>query len=304
MARLERRLPANVAGDFFVDASCIDCGTCMWMAPKTFDEVGDQSRVHTQPTTAEETRLAELALIACPTASIGLERKDSARALAAAAAAFPRPIAHDAAGRPELFHCGFHDEQSFGAASWLIVRPQGNVLIDVPRWSEPLVQRIEALGKVALLFLTHRDDVADQAKFAARLGCRRVMHADDLGDATRDIEQGITGIEPVALAPDLLVLPTPGHTEGSACLLFTPPDRPDAATLFSGDHLAWSAERGHLYAFRGACWFDWNVQRASMERLTRYDFARVLPGHGAPIELAAAAMHVSLARCIEWMATA
>jgi len=41
----------------------------------------------------------------------------------------------------EVFHCGFHSAASFGAASYLIVRPQSNVLVDSPRFAGPLVRR-------------------------------------------------------------------------------------------------------------------------------------------------------------------
>jgi len=49
MASSARRLPTNVPGDFFVDQTCIDCDTCRWMAPETFDRAEEQSRVHRQP---------------------------------------------------------------------------------------------------------------------------------------------------------------------------------------------------------------------------------------------------------------
>jgi ferredoxin len=90
MATIARRLAANVPGDFYVDESCIDCGACMWIAPKTFDEKDERSFVHRQPQTREEQDLAELALVACPTSSIGTATH---RDLARAAAAFPRRFA-------------------------------------------------------------------------------------------------------------------------------------------------------------------------------------------------------------------
>jgi len=71
--------------------------------------------------------------------------------------------------------------------------------------------------------------------------------------------------------------------------------------LFTGDHLAWSPRRGHLYAFRDACWYSWSEQVHSMERLLDYSFEWVLPAHGRPVRLARAAMHESLLRCVEWM---
>src|SRR5262245_13036221 len=86
MARLEHRLPQNADGDFFVDDSSIDCDACRQIAPATFRDHGDQSSVGRQPGTAEETRLALMALVACPTASIGTVSHRSARD---AARAFP-----------------------------------------------------------------------------------------------------------------------------------------------------------------------------------------------------------------------
>jgi len=74
--------PATVPGDYFVDASCIDCGACRWIAPATFDGVDGYARVHRQPRSALERRDAARALVACPTASIGARDKAELRAAA------------------------------------------------------------------------------------------------------------------------------------------------------------------------------------------------------------------------------
>ncbi len=61
----------------------------------------------------------------------------------------------------------------------LVTRPAGfggNVLVDSPRFAGSLVRRIEEMGGVSLMFLSHRDDIADHAKFSAHFGCPRVMH--------------------------------------------------------------------------------------------------------------------------------
>src|SRR5579885_366946 len=159
MATLKKRLSANVAGDFFVDATCIDCDTCRWMAPETFRDQNDKSYVHHQPQTPAETQRALMALTACPTSSIGtVERHDMSPVFSA----FPDKIDDN------VSHCGYHSEDSFGAASYLIVRPEGNVLIDSPRFAGPLVKRLEERGGVKTLFLTHGDDVADHQKFHER----------------------------------------------------------------------------------------------------------------------------------------
>lgn len=287
MAARAKRLDSNSPGDFYVDATCIDCGTCRWLAPASFDAEGERSRVYRQPARGGDVAQARLALLACPVSAIGTETKHDLRE---ARAAFPRPIENG------VHHCGYHARSSFGAASYLIVRPGGNILVDSPRFAGPLVKRLEALGGVRTMFLTHRDDVADHARFRAHFGCERILHADDIGPGTEGIERPIEGRDPVRLDDELLILPVPGHTRGSACLLYR------EKFLFSGDHVAWSPALGHLYAFRRACWHDWHELRRSMARLAGYDFEHVLPGHGWPCRFPRGQMRAEMAKCLEWTA--
>src|SRR5262249_1644517 len=133
------------------------------------------------------------------------------------------------------------------------------------------------------------------AKFRAHFDCERVLHADDVEADTAGVERQLRGEDPVELAPDLVVIPVAGHTPGSACLLWR------GEFLFTGDHLAWSHRLDNLYAFRDACWMDWNVQIASMKRLAAYDFEWVLPGHGRRCTFPRDEMRRRMARCIEWM---
>jgi glyoxylase-like metal-dependent hydrolase (beta-lactamase superfamily II)/ferredoxin len=297
MADSKRRHAGNVAGEFFVDTTCIDCDTCRWMAPGTFHDVGDQSAVHRQPADDEAKLAAAQALISCPTASIGQEKPDGAL-LERAQASFPVPVAEN------VSFCGYTSKDSFGAASYLIQRPDGNVLVDSPRFAAPLVKRLEELGGVKWLVLSHQDDVADHAKFSRRFGCTRVMHiddihaddihVDDIHGSTQDVEIKVEGTEPVRITPDMLFIPTPGHTRGSACLLH-------GKFLFTGDHLAYSPAKGHLFAFRSAMWYRWTVQIESMKRLRGYEFQWVLPGHGRRHHADPMAMRESLDKCIEWM---
>jgi glyoxylase-like metal-dependent hydrolase (beta-lactamase superfamily II) len=290
MAQMALRLDSNVPGDFFVDSSCIDCDAFLVIAPAVFHDAGDHSAVHHQPRTEEETLAAQRALISCPTASIGTVEKHDLRA---AVASLPELLADDGTG--DVYRCGYTSESSFGAISYLIRRGDGNLLIDSPRYTLPLVQNIEALGGVRRMLLTHQDDVADHEKFHERFGCERVLHRDDVRGRTQSVELQPEGHEPLEVAPGVLMIPTPGHTRGHAVFLH------DGRFLFTGDHLAWSEARGHLYAFRSACWYSWSEQIRSMERLLDYSFEWVLPGHGHPIHLPPGAMHASLERCVAWM---
>jgi glyoxylase-like metal-dependent hydrolase (beta-lactamase superfamily II)/ferredoxin len=265
MARRESRLPENAAGEFYVDETCIDCATCRVVAPATFSRLPRQlSYVHRQPADEAQTRRALMALVACPTASIGTS---SGRPAGEGVEAFPEPLAEG------VFYCGFSAEASFGASSYLVVRPQGNVLVDSPRAAGPLLRRVAGLGGVRLMFLTHRDDVADHVRWRARFGCERILHGGDLTADTGGVERTLAGDEPVRLADDLLAIPTPGHTAGSACLLYRD------TFLFTGDHLMATEDGTRLFASRSVCWHSWPQQVRSLERLLDFRFEWVLPGH-------------------------
>ncbi len=122
-------------------------------------------------------------------------------------------------------------------------------------------------------FLTHRDDVADADKYAARFGSTRTIHRLELA-AQPAAERVIEGRDPVSLAPGFVAIPTPGHTRGHCVLLY------DGRFLFSGDHIWWSRAHGRLTASPEVCWYSWREQVASVALLERYDFEWVLPGHG------------------------
>src|SRR5438874_5330535 len=183
MARFDDRLPENAPGDFYVDSTCIDCDTCRQIAPETFAESrrAQASVVQAQPGDAAATQKALMALVACPTASIGTVHKHDVRP---AKAAFPEAIADG------VYYCGYCSEASFGASSYLIVREGGNVLVDSPRFSSSLRDRIAALGGARYLVLSHQDDVADHERWSKAFGCERVMHE---ADSARGVERVIDG---------------------------------------------------------------------------------------------------------------
>lgn len=291
MADFAKRLGQNVDGEFFVDDSCIDCDTCRQIAPATFRDHGAHSSVYQQPRTADQWQRAAMALVSCPTASIGTRSHRTARA---GVEAFPERLFDD------VFFCGFTAEASFGAWAYLIVRPAergGNVLVDSPRFAMPLVRRLEHMGGVRLMVLTHRDDVADHDRFASHFGCTRVMHARD-GAARLGVEHVADGDAPVPLDDDLLAIPTPGHTRGHQVLLYR------EQALFTGDHLAWSPTRRRLVAFRDVCWYSWPEQIQSMAKLLRYRFSWVLPGHGRIHHAAPDEMRRHLEDCLARMSHA
>ncbi len=289
MARIADRLAQNAEGDLFIDSTCIDCGTCRQMLPPVYAPGDGFSYVRRQPEAPEETHRALMALVACPTGSIGTL---SRRNVAAAASSFPEPADGD------VFFCGYTSDNSFGAWSYLVRRPEGNLLVDSPRAAAPLMKRIGEMGGVATMLLTHRDDVADHDRFRKAFGCRRVLHARDGAALGGAAELLLEGDEPVEIHPGLLAIPTPGHTRGHVVYLWR------KTFLFSGDHLAFSPRRRQLVGFRDVCWHSWEEQTRSMERLLDFDFTWVLPGHGERFRAASpGAMRTELERCVAWMKT-
>ncbi len=284
MANLRKKLPLNVPGEFFVDSTCIDCDTCRQLAPHVFGDSGENSFVQHQPDAAER-RAAVRALLACPTGSIGTLGRNEAHDVKND---FPLVI------EDNVYYCGFNSPKSYGGNSYFIRHPEGNWLIDSPKFLPYLVGRLEALGGIRYLFLTHRDDVADADRYAQHFGCQRIIHRLEL-NAQPDSEIILDGMEPRTLTPGFVVIPTPGHTAGHCVLLAG--DR----FLFTGDHLSWYRDEQCLSASRDYCWYSWAEQTESMARLCDYRFEWVLPGHGQRVKLPPGAMRRELDVLLEWM---
>ncbi|MQL97560.1 hypothetical protein Taro_030255, partial [Colocasia esculenta] len=180
------RRPQNAEGDFFVDERCIDCDACRWLAPETFRRVGGQSAVFRQPNSEEE-RFRALQIT------------------------FPLPI--DEQSLPGVYHCGYHSEKTYGATSYLIVHPEGNILVDSPKYKEILARRIDVLGGVRYMFLTHKDDVGDHQLWSKRFSCERILHSGDVDLSTADVEMQLYGDGPWSIGTDFELIHTPGHTK-------------------------------------------------------------------------------------------
>ncbi|KAG2424776.1 hypothetical protein HXX76_014200 [Chlamydomonas incerta] len=347
--------PENVPGSFFVDATCIDCDTCRWMAPDTFGRVGRQSAVVAQPADGPARVRALQALLSCPTYSIHVTDRTSAELKAAqqglpapvpglpplplpppaAAAVATPPVGSGAAAatatatataaaataaeplRPGVYYTGWTTEKSYAGCPYLVVRPEGNILVDSPRYNPVLAARLAAAGGVRHMFLTHRDDVGDHQAWADHFGAQRILHESECNSrqGTDKVEVKLRGEGPWVLTSDGRVVPaaeaaeaaegqqrqadvefvfTPGHTAGHVCMYYAPQQ-----VLFSGDHLC-SAEgeveggaQDQLHVFADFCWHDFRQQLRSVAGLLQYDWLHVLPAHGRRAHLRDAAARLA-----------
>ena len=272
MANRSRAVPGNAPGAFFVDSTCIDCDVCRLLAPAVFGSGRDTSIVAHQPTTFESHREAARALLSCPVGAIGSDATIDVRS---ARADFPLKIADS------VYFCGFSSPDSYGATSYFLVHPEGNWMIDSPRYSPHLVDAFRSMGGVQRIFLTHRDDVADADRYAAAFGAKRYIHAEERG-AQPGAECVFEGDKPVPVAHEITIVPTPGHTRGHAVMHVA------NRYLFSGDHVWWSRTKHQLSASRSVCWYSWSHQTESMVRVSELSFEWVFPGHGEWIHLSPA----------------
>jgi glyoxylase-like metal-dependent hydrolase (beta-lactamase superfamily II)/ferredoxin len=285
-------------------------------------EEGAFTGVLRQPQSREELLAARTAAAACPFGAIRVEQprpRVRPGELGSPWRAFPRHL------EDNVWALGSSSTKTIGALSYFIEREGGGVLIDTPKPSEALYRWLEQHGGVRWLFLTHRDHTYHHAEFAARFpGCLRVLGAADVdargseySAATGDVEVKLSdGLAPLTLegAPlaeealadaELAVITQPGHTPGSACLLYR------GRFLFTGDHLFYSRRRGHIVGSRLQCWEDWGRQTRSVRYLAalaeagRLRFSWILPGHGEwhrfEGDANAAATARELQRALAWM---
>ncbi len=265
MADKEKIVPGNVPGNLFVDTNCINCDTCRALAPTIFGEFGDFAGVKKQPSTHDEQRLAMRALLCCPTGSIGtLQSNDSTLVLDD----FPLLVNRN------VYHCGFNSTKSAGGFSYLVIHPDGNWMIDAPRFHRRVENFLDANGGLKYIFLTHKDDCADEQKYATRFGAQRIIHTKEL-EAQPKAELVVEGFDPIQIEPDFTIIPQPGHTDGHCMLLY------DNKYLFSGD--VFTCDRYHpgLNVWPPLwTWGSWSELLKSLETLRNFEFSWVLPGHG------------------------
>lgn len=278
MADLKKRLKENIAGEFFVDSTCINCDTCRQLAPSVFEDTGEYSKVYNQPTGEIETNDALRALLACPTGSIGTLNENKAKSTLQD---FPIHIEED------VYYCGFNSPKSYGGNSYFIKNAKGNWLIDSPKFNNHLANQLQSLGGVDYIFLTHRDDVADANKYAKHFGSPRIIHNLEK-DAEPGAEVIIEDLTPTEFLDNYLIIPTPGHTEGHCCLLYK------NKFLFTGDTLSWSRYNKQLRSSKDYCWFNYSEQIRSIESLRNFNFEWILPGHGQKIKLPKEVMKAEL----------
>jgi len=157
------------------------------------------------------------------------------------------------------------NRDTMGGTAYLLVEPDGNILVDCPAWDETNYQFLIDQGGVRWLLLTHRGAHAHVREWQQAFSCEIVIQEQEAyllpGLTVTPFQDGIR------LSPHSRALWTPGHTPGSTCLYH---DRA-GGVLFTGRHLL-PNQAGHPVPLRVSKTFHWPRQLRSVERL-RQEFS-------------------------------
>lgn len=255
--------PDNAPGPWFIDTRCIRCDAARNWAPGLVGmDAAGRSVILNQPADPQQEAALWRAAAACPTRSIGNRRHP-----APPPGIFPHPLADG------ILALGHNALSSFGAHSFLAVRPDGNLMIDAPQFTPRLAASVDDLGGVAHILLTHRDDVADYDRWAARYGARVWIGAADADAAP--LATDLTDPNTITtIAPGVQSIPAPGHTAGHVVYHL------DDHSLFTGDTLHWNHRRAALDVFHDQTFHSWTALADTIRMLASLKVAWIFPGHG------------------------
>lgn len=187
----------------------------------------------------------------------------------------PMDVLHPLPERPDIYWIEVYDPQTYHAQSYLLVHPEGNILIDVPAYRKEVIRALQERGGVRYIFITHKDDIGSAGTFQEFFHARIILHRSE-AHYVRDGQVDIAFDGDLSLYPDVVIVHLPGHTPGSAALL----DLRAPAALFCGDAIN-VKDTHELFVPRHPFDFDARLKRITLRKLLQYPFELVLPAHPA-----------------------
>jgi dipeptidyl aminopeptidase/acylaminoacyl peptidase len=106
---------------------------------------------------------------------------------------------------------------------------RGNLLIDIPPYSERALRLIQGAGRVSLLLATNAARAAEAARYREALGVQIAVHADDAKAVAGGADLVLKDAD--VLRPDARIVRVTGNGEGATVVLV----RKAGGVLFSGD---------------------------------------------------------------------
>ncbi|KAM3113773.1 MBL fold metallo-hydrolase [Phormidesmis sp. 146-33] len=157
------------------------------------------------------------------------------------------------------------NRDTLGGTAYLIVEPEGNILVDCPAWDETNQQFLQKMG-VRWLVITHRGGLGKVREIQQKMGCEVVIQEQEayllpnLKVSSFHQDCTISSSDPHGVASHHLIW-TSGHSPGASCLY-----RPFGGILFTGRHLL-PDRSAHPAPLRTAKTFHWPRQIRNVQKL-------------------------------------
>jgi glyoxylase-like metal-dependent hydrolase (beta-lactamase superfamily II) len=153
------------------------------------------------------------------------------------------------------------NREILGGTSYFILNNAGNILVDCPPWRSPYPQFLQDHGGVRWLVLTHRGGIsAEISALWNFLNCEVIIQEQEAYLLPTIPTTSFR--EEQAIADELTLLWTPGHSPGSSCLY----DARDGGSLWTGRHLLPDSQ-GNPVPLRIEKTFHWPRQLQSVQKL-------------------------------------
>ncbi|MBL1208635.1 MAG: MBL fold metallo-hydrolase [Geminocystis sp. GBBB08] len=124
------------------------------------------------------------------------------------------------------------NRDTLGGTSYLLIHPEGNILIDCPSWHEFNREFCFENGGVKYLFLTNRDGISkDITQIKKDLHCDLIIQEQEAYLLPN--QNPITFLKEDQIYDDCQLIWTSGYSPASSCLYFSG----NNGVLFSGRHL-------------------------------------------------------------------
>ncbi len=153
------------------------------------------------------------------------------------------------------------NRDTLGGTAYLIVRNEGNILIDCPPADEANEDFWQTHGGVSWLFLTHRGGISPIIAKIQQLGAQVLIQEQEAY-----LLPGMnvtTFTEEFTIDSQVQVIWTPGHSPGSSCLYYSDL----GGVLFSGRHLVPKEADGIPVPLKSAKTFHFPRQIQSVTHL-------------------------------------
>ncbi|MGD1909303.1 MAG: MBL fold metallo-hydrolase [Rivularia sp. (in: cyanobacteria)] len=152
------------------------------------------------------------------------------------------------------------NRDTLGGTAYLILRNEGNILIDCPAWDKNNQDFLESNGGVRWLFISHRGAIGKSAEIQKIFGCEILIQEQE---AYLLPESRVTAFtDKFTIDSALQLIWTPGHSPGSSCFYYNS----EGGVLFTGKHLVPNRE-GEPVPLRTSKTFHWPRQIKSIKSL-------------------------------------